>query len=151
MSKIKSQLPVSPSAQAENNLIKETSLDSWFFHQENAYGSHGEQYVNDAYIMEKSSGYIYSVKDYHPAGTGSFKEDGFIYNIFGVEYCYSLSVTIKGYNIIFDIDNDGEKELLQDNGKEIFVKEKDDRKIPVHQISELMNNIVKFFDNYGNY
>lgn len=156
-SKIKSQLPVLPSEQAENNLIKETSSDNWFFHQENAYGPHGEQYVNDAYIIEKDSGYIYYVNDYHPAGTGSFKEDKFIYNTFGVEYCYTLSVPIKGYNIIFDIDNDGEKELLQDNGKEIFVKKKDDRKIPVHQISEIAKSdgyflyapvTVEGLDNY---
>ena len=124
-SEVKPKPPVSPSPQAatqsadgmpssDSNLIQETSSADWVFHQENAVNPHGELYTKETYIMKKDSGYIFNPMG-QPKGVGSFTKDEFIYETFGIEYHYPLAVPINKSNILFDLDNDGEKEWLQDD------------------------------------
>ncbi|RKL62544.1 hypothetical protein DXT63_10950 [Thermoanaerobacteraceae bacterium SP2] len=133
-SKVKPQLSVPPSPLAatqsaddvpvsESNLIQEASSANWVFYQENAINPHGELYTKEAFIMEKDSKYTFYLMG-QPRSVGSFTDDEFIYKIFGIEYHYPLTVPINEYKILFDLDNDGEKEWLQGDGKEIFVKKK---------------------------
>lgn len=154
-SKVEPQLSIPPSPQADtksadctpgsdSNLIQESSSANWVFHQENAINSHGEMYTKEAYIMQKDSKYTFYFIG-HPKGVGSFTGNEFIYEIFGIEYHYPLTTPITEPQILFDLDKDGKKESLQDDGIEIFVKKEGGGKLLVHQISDIARGEGNFF------
>jgi len=119
---------------------------NWTFHQENEIDEQGFPYCKEAYVKEENSGYLFSVPG-HPKGVGTFSDDVFVYNVLGVEYHYSLTIPgpIGKADIFFDIDDDGEKESLQDDGNEIVMKTKNGQEFVIHQISDLSKETGLFY------